>query len=103
MRFGMFFLPEYALMLSISGLMTVLFLGGYHDPFGLSTGALEGAWAWGFLWFFLKAGFLFLSMIALRWTLPRLRIDQVMYLCYKVLLPLSLLCLVGTAALRLLG
>ena len=105
MRFGLFFLPEYALMLSISGVMAVLFLGGYHDPFGLSApaGAMAGSWAWGLLWFTIKAGFLFLTMIFLRWTLPRLRIDQVMYLCYKVLLPVSLLCLVATAALRLLG
>ena len=37
MRFGMFFLPEYALMLSLSAVTSVLFLGGYHDPFGLSA------------------------------------------------------------------
>jgi NADH-quinone oxidoreductase subunit H len=91
-------------MLSISGVTSVLFLGGYHDPFGLSgpEGALHGVWWWGLLWFFLKTTFLFLSQICLRWTLPRMRIDQVMYLCYKVLLPASLACLVGTAALRLL-
>ena len=59
--------------------------------------------AWGLLWFTLKAGFLFLTMILLRWTLPRLRIDQVMYLCYKVLLPIGMGCLVVSAALRLLG
>jgi NADH-quinone oxidoreductase subunit H len=103
MRFGMFFLPEYALMLSMSGITTALFLGGYHDPFGLSTGAMEGVWWWGLIWFFLKTTFLFLSQIVLRWTLPRLRIDQVMYLCYKVLLPLSMACLVMTGLLRLLG
>ncbi len=105
MRFGMFFLPEYALMLSLSGITTALFLGGYHDPFGLSSegGTFHGVWWWGLGWFFLKATFLFLSQIALRWTLPRLRIDQVMYLCYKVLLPIAMVCLVMTALLRLLG
>ena len=104
MRFGMFFLPEYALMLSISGVTSVRCLGGYHDPFGLSGpgGTFHDVWWWGLLWFFLKTTFLFLSQICLRWTLPRMRIDQVMYLCYKVLLPASLACLVGTAALRLL-
>ncbi len=103
MRFGMFFLPEYAMMLSLSGVASVLFLGGYHDPLGLSApgGMFEGAWAWGLLWFFLKTTFLFLSQIALRWTLPRIRIDQVMYLCYKVLLPIGMGCLVLTAFLRL--
>ena len=50
-----------------------------------------------------KTTFLFLSMIALRWTLPRLRIDQVMYLCYKVLLPISMACLILAAFLRLFG
>ncbi len=105
MRFGMFFLPEYALMLSLSAVASALFLGGYHDPLGLSApgGLFEGAWAWGLLWFFLKTTFLFLSQIALRWTLPRIRIDQVMYLCYKVLLPIGMGCVVLTAALRLLG
>jgi len=105
MRFGMFFLPEYALMFSLSGVASALFLGGYHDPFGLSAagGALHGSIWWGVLWFLLKTGILFFSMIALRWTLPRLRIDQVMYLCYKGLLPISMGSLVLAAALRLLG
>ena len=107
MRFGMFFLPEYAAMFSVSAVAAVLFLGGYHDPFGLSApgGAFDGAWLWlwGLAWFMAKATFLFLVMIALRWTLPRLRIDQVMYLCYKVLLPISMACLVGVAALRLIA
>ncbi|MHC4163193.1 MAG: complex I subunit 1/NuoH family protein, partial [Planctomycetota bacterium] len=103
-RFGMFFLPEYAVMFSLSAFATALFLGGYHDPFGLSVGmGGAGAVLWGLLWFFAKTGFLFFSMIALRWTLPRLRIDQVMYLCYKALLPISMACLVFTALLRLFG
>ncbi|MCZ6788130.1 MAG: NADH-quinone oxidoreductase subunit NuoH [Planctomycetota bacterium] len=105
MRFGLFFLPEYVLMLTLSAVMTAMWLGGYHDPFGLSAGpdgTFYGAWLWGLLWFAAKTALLFLSMIALRWTLPRLRIDQVMYLCYKVLLPLSLFLLLLTAALRLL-
>lgn len=42
-------------------------------------------------------------MIFLRWTLPRLRIDQVMYLCYKVLLPISMACVVLTALFKLFG
>ncbi|MHC4224850.1 MAG: NADH-quinone oxidoreductase subunit NuoH [Planctomycetota bacterium] len=103
MRFGMFFLPEYAVMFSISAVAASLFLGGYHDPFGLSTGALEGAWLWCVLWFVTKTMLLFFVMIFVRWTLPRLRIDQVMYLCYKVLLPISMVLLVLTAALRLIG
>ncbi|MCK6459187.1 MAG: NADH-quinone oxidoreductase subunit NuoH [Planctomycetes bacterium] len=105
MRFGMFFLPEYAMMLSLSAVTSVLFLGGYHDPLGLSApgGMFAGVWWWGLIWFFLKTTFLFLSQIVLRWTLPRIRIDQVMYLCYKVLLPIGMGSLLLTAALRLLG
>jgi len=105
MRFGMFFLPEYALMLSLSAIGASLFLGGYHDPLGLSAagGALHGVWWWGLLWFGAKTGILFFFQIFLRWTLPRMRIDQVMYLCYKVLLPVSMVGLVLTAALRLVG
>ncbi|MHC4958390.1 MAG: NADH-quinone oxidoreductase subunit NuoH [Planctomycetota bacterium] len=105
MRFGMFFLPEYALMLSISGVMAALFLGGYHDPLGLSAPgrSMHGVWWWGLIWFSSKTVVIWLSMMVVRWTLPRLRIDQVMYLCYKVLLPVAMACLVGAAALRLLG
>ena len=105
MRFGMFFLPEYAVMMSLAMVGTVLFLGGYHDPFGLSaTGnAMHGVWWWGVLWFVAKAGVQWLLIIALRWTLPRLRIDQVMYLCYKVLLPIAMACIVGASLLKLIG
>jgi len=105
MRFGMFFLPEYAVMFSISGVATVLFLGGWHDPFGLSAegNAMHGVWWWGAIWFTAKTMFQWLLIICLRWTLPRLRIDQVMYLCYKVLLPISMACVVLTALFKLWG
>jgi len=105
MRFGMFFLPEYAVMFSISGVATVLFLGGWHDPFGLSRpgAAMDGVMWWGFLWFMGKTILQWLLIICLRWTLPRMRIDQVMYLCYKVLLPISMACVVLTALFKLFG
>jgi len=105
MRFGMFFLPEYAVMMSLAAVGSVLFLGGYHDPFGMSSegGSMHGVWWWGVLWFIGKAIVQWLLIIILRWTLPRLRIDQVMYLCYKVLLPVSMACIVGTALLKLIA
>ena len=105
MRFGMFFLPEYAVMFSISGIATVLFLGGYHDPFGLSRpgGAMDGVWWWGVIWFSAKTLLQWVFIICLRWTLPRMRIDQVMYLCYKVLLPISMASVVLTALFKLFG
>jgi len=103
MRFGMFFLPEYVLMLTVACVSTVLFLGGYHDPFGLSAegGMFHGVMWWGFAWFMGKSIVLWLLVMQLRWTLPRLRIDQVMYLCYKVLLPISLVLILLVAALKL--
>jgi len=103
MRFGMFFLPEYAVMFSISGVATVLFLGGWHDPFGLSSGPMAGVWWWGLIWFMTKTLLQWLLIICLRWTLPRMRIDQVMYLCYKVLLPISMACVVLAALFKLFG
>ena len=105
MRFGMFFLPEYAVMFSISGIATVLFLGGWHDPFGLSApgNLMDGVWWWGAIWFSIKTLAQWLLIICLRWTLPRMRVDQVMYLCYKVLLPISMACVVVTALLKLTG
>ena len=105
MRFGLFFLPEYAVMMSLSAVGSVLFLGGYHDPFGMSAvgGSMHGVWWWGVLWFSGKAIFQWLLIIALRWTLPRLRVDQVMYLCYKVLLPVSMACVVVTALFKLIA
>ena len=65
----------------------------------------HGVWWWGLLWFSGEGRLPVPEhQIILRWTLPRLRIDQVMYLCYKVLLPISMACLVSlTALLRLLG
>ena len=103
MRFGMFFLPEYAVMMSLAAVGSVLFLGGYHDPFGMSAvdGSMHGVWWWGVLWFMGKAVVQWLLIICLRWTLPRLRVDQVMYLCYKVLLPVSMACVVVTALFKL--
>jgi NADH-quinone oxidoreductase subunit H len=90
-------------MFSISGVATVLFLGGWHDPFGMSSGVMEGVWWWGFIWFMGKTIVQWLLIICLRWTLPRMRIDQVMYLCYKVLLPISMACVVLTALFKLFG
>jgi len=105
MRFGMFFLPEYAVMMSLAAVGSVLFLGGYHDPFGMSAegGSMHGVWWWGVLWFMGKAVVQWLLIICMRWTLPRLRVDQVMYLCYKVLLPVSMACVVVTALFKLIS
>jgi NADH-quinone oxidoreductase subunit H len=85
MRFALLFLSEYANMFAVSAIATTLFLGGWNSPFG---DFLSGPW-WGLLWFIGKGmTFIFLQMW-LRWTLPRLRVDQLMYVGWKVLVPFS--------------
>ena len=112
MRWGLFFLGEYAAMFALSGITTVLFLGGWTGPFhamlsGWSgihiplgeTNALDitGSMIGGIVEFSWKTLLLFVLMIWIRWTLPRLRLDQVMSLCYKYLIPFSMLCMLGFA------
>ncbi len=80
-RFAMFFLAEYINMLVVSALATTLFLGGYAGVFGLP----DGVW-----WFVAKMALFIFVYYWLRATLPRLRYDQLMSLCWKVLLPLAL-------------
>jgi NADH-quinone oxidoreductase subunit H len=110
MRFGFFALAEYIEVLIVCGLATAMFLGGYKTPLDLGTGkflserfgmdlmlaknigqALElGA-------FFTKTFALYYVVIWVRWTLPRLRVDQLMTLCWKYLTPIALFNLLGCA------
>ncbi|HEU5393643.1 MAG TPA: NADH-quinone oxidoreductase subunit NuoH [Candidatus Methylomirabilis sp.] len=87
MKFAMFFMAEYANMITASAVATTLFLGGWRGPFLPPV-----------VWFLLKVfAFLFL-FIWLRATLPRFRYDQLMAFGWKVLLPLALGNVVVTAA-----
>jgi NADH-quinone oxidoreductase subunit H len=95
-RFAVFFLAEYTAMLLFSMLTAVLFLGGWSPGFPIDLNGPGARWI-GFGVLFAKTTFLLFSMIWIRWSLPRFRIDKVMYLCYKVLLPISVLCAVGIA------
>jgi NADH-quinone oxidoreductase subunit H len=88
MRFAIFFLAEYANMFAVSAIATTLFLGGWNGV--LPTPLLPPA-----LTFIVKCLFLIFLMMWLRWTLPRLRVDQLMYMSWKVLLPFSAVCVVG--------
>ncbi|OGH60740.1 MAG: hypothetical protein A3G34_11300 [Candidatus Lindowbacteria bacterium RIFCSPLOWO2_12_FULL_62_27] len=88
MRFSFFFMAEYAGMILVSGLAAALYLGGWHGILPGQSGAM---------WFLLKTAFLVFVMIWLRWTLPRLRIDQVVYVGWKVLTPFVLACVLGQA------
>jgi NADH-quinone oxidoreductase subunit H len=87
MKFAMFFLAEYANMVTVSALATIMFLGGWNGP-------MFGPWwlqmALPTVWFVSKiAVFLFFYML-IRATIPRIRYDQLMYFGWKVLLPIAL-------------
>jgi len=101
MKFGMFFLAEYANMTTAAVLIVLLFLGGWALPFDpTSMGLTEGSIGLAivhFIAFAVKVGFMLFFFIWVRWTLPRFRYDQLMGLGWKVLLPLALLNVVFTA------
>lgn len=110
MKFGFFALAEYIEVFVVCGVAAALFLGGYKVPFDLGTGAIFqeklglhpmlaknigqilqlGA-------FFTKTLLLYYVVIWIRWTLPRLRVDHLMVLCWKYLTPIALFNLVGVA------
>jgi NADH-quinone oxidoreductase subunit H len=90
MSFAMFFLAEYINMVTVSAVATDLFLGGWHGPF------LPESLGW--IWFLIKVGALLFFYVWMRWTLPRYRYDQLMRFGWKVLLPLSVVNLLVTAA-----
>jgi NADH-quinone oxidoreductase subunit H len=92
--FAMFFMAEYTEMFVISAVASVLFLGGYWSP--LPNHILQHLWfiPLGPVWLIAKAWFLVFVMMWLRWTLPRLRVDQLMYVAWKVLLPISMVLVV---------
>ena len=95
MRFLFFFFAEWGNLYVIGAVATVLFLGGWQVPpvgNALAEGILQ------FVVFFLKAYFFVFVSMWVRATLPRVRVDQLMALCWKYMVPLSFLCVVGTAA-----
>ncbi len=93
MAFALFFLGEYANMILMSAMTTILFLGGWLAPFGVAP----FTWLPGPIWFILKVALCLFVFIWVRATFPRYRYDQIMRLGWKVFLPLSLLWLVITA------
>ena len=93
MKFSMFFIAEYANMVTASALMVTLFFGGWDIPFI----SWDNVWphnAWKTLvttiFFFIKILFFVFVFMWVRWTLPRFRYDQLMALGWKILLPLAL-------------
>lgn len=86
LRWGLFYLGEYANLVAMAAMATTVFLGGWQGP-----GFLPG-----WIWFWLKVGILIFISMWVRWTFPRIRIDHLMHFAWKVLLPLSLLNIVLT-------
>jgi len=87
MRWGMFFIGEYANMITVAILASVMFLGGYND-----LGFMAG-------WFIIifKIAFFFFLMLWVRASWPHIRPDQLMWLCWKVLMPLAVVNILVTA------
>ena len=94
MSFALFFLGEYANMIRMSAMTTILFLGGWLAPFGILQ-------VLGPVWFVLKICACLFVFIWVRGTFPRYRYDQLMRLGWKVFLPASLAWLVITAGVLL--
>ena len=91
-KYAIFFMAEYVGMFAINGLLVTLFLGGYQAPCPF----LEWIPSW--CWFFGKLAFLAFSMVWVRATLPRFRIDQMMAFAWKFMLPMSFAALLAAAA-----
>ncbi len=120
MRFGMFFVAEFGNVWVISAITCIAFLGGWHFPgenwfvgtfFGgvrpLFSQVYEGAvsfWTFtlfnllGFLTLMVKSAFFVVLIVLFRWTLPRVRVDQLMNVCWKYLVPMTIFATVVTGA-----
>jgi len=89
MKYAMFFMAEYANMIVIGAIIATLFLGGWHGPFPDFLGPIN---------LLLKVGWFLIMMMWIRATMPRVRYDQLMFMGWKVFLPLALLNIVLTGA-----
>ncbi|MEW7288994.1 NADH-quinone oxidoreductase subunit NuoH [Aquimarina sp. 2304DJ70-9] len=87
MKFAYFFLAEFINMFIIAAIATTIFFGGWLSPFGITESI---PWL-GLFWFLLKTLGLVFLMMWFRWTFPRLRVDQLLTLEWKYLLPLNLM------------
>ncbi|MFO1055239.1 MAG: complex I subunit 1 family protein [Planctomycetota bacterium] len=101
LRWGMFAMAEYTEMIFIGALFATLFLGGYQSPIGEQWIVGLPVWLESIVHLTILAAKFVLClfvMVWIRWTLPRFRVDQVMRLCWRTLVPLCLLGLFGIAA-----
>jgi NADH-quinone oxidoreductase subunit H len=105
MRFAFVFFSEYSMMFLVSMISVTLFLGAWNTPLP-NIGVVHLAdWTtgngWGVLWVAIKTLLLVGVQMWIRWTLPRLRVDQLMNLCWKVLTPLAFVCMLVSGVWRI--
>ncbi|MDH5464285.1 MAG: NADH-quinone oxidoreductase subunit NuoH [Thiovulaceae bacterium] len=101
MKYGLMAIGEYASMFIVAFLVSIIFLGGYGDASAIVNGEQNGAWGGVFL--LLKVAFFFFFFIWTRATWPHIRPDQLMWLCWKVLMPLAVLNIVITGFVMMLN
>ena len=106
MRFALFMLGEYAHIVGGAAFLVMLFFGGYHLPFIEATrpeamGVVPALLKFGVFTF--KIFLVILMVMMIRWTIPRLRYDQVMKLCWNALIPLSIALVVATSLMLFIG
>ncbi len=110
-RFAIFFLAEYGMMLLVSMLASIFFLGGWNSPLPDLGGLKLNHWSggagvfilsdvMGAFWLLVKSLCIMATHVWVRWTFPRLRMDQLMSLCWKYLTPMALVLVVLTALLK---
>jgi NADH-quinone oxidoreductase subunit H len=100
MKFAMFFMAEYANMITVGCVATLLFLGGWTSPWGNLLGPVENNLVNALLsifWFVAKVFCFLFLYVWVRGTLPRLRYDQLMNFGWRYLMPLAILNIVGTS------
>jgi NADH-quinone oxidoreductase subunit H len=109
-KFALFYLAEFAGTFTLAALTTLVFLGGWTFPFNdaffvamLGGAGSLGANLWHLFWFFAKIGVLITCVFWVRASVPRVRVDQIMDLGWKVLIPITLVNVLFTGALLSFG
>jgi len=100
MKFALFFLAEFAASFTLAAIIVTLFLGGYQPPLPFLGGQLEGM-AFSLVslgWFLVKCWLLVVGIMWIRSTFPRVRMDQLMNLSWKALIPVGLVNILATGA-----
>ena len=90
MAFTVFFLAEYANMILVATLTSIMFLGGWLPPVDIAP----FTWIPGFIWLLLKIAFILFFFLWFRATFPRYRYDQIMRLGWKIFIPITLIWIV---------